>query len=226
MDPVIRVVCILILIGTLSRNHFDLFLFCAVLIVLLHIVTQQALIKSHLKLLARMRWFFLALMVMYFWFTPGMYLFNSPWSPTVEGLEQGGLRAGSLMLVIIAINLLIQLTPREQILSAIYWILAPLQLLGLPRERFMLRITLTMETMTGMQLLLEAHKDQHNGNKQGKLVSIINKMSDILNIIIQKAESTPVQSVTIVTRRAPVVYQWLFPVILTIIIYIIHTGHG
>lgn len=218
MDPVIRVICFLILTGALSRNHLDSFLFCTMLVVLLHIVTRQALIKSHLKLIYRMRWLFLALMVMYFWFTPGIPLLNVAWSPTIEGIQQGGLRAGSLILVIIAINFMIQITPKEQILGALYWILAPFQLLGLSRDKFMLRVTLTLETLTGMQSLLEQRKQQNGASKQGKFKNIINNMSEIFNTIIQKAENTPVRSVTIPVRQSPPVYQWLFPIILTAII--------
>ena len=216
MDPVIRVICLLVLTGTLSRNHPDLFLFCIILVVLLHIVTRQVLIKSHLKLINRMRWFFLALMVMYFWFTPGIPAFDFAWSPTVEGLEQGGLRAGSLVLVIIAINFMIQVTPKDQILGALYWLLAPFQLLGLSREKFMLRVTLTMETMVGMQSLIEQRKEQNS--QQDKFKNIINNLSEIFNTIIQKAENTPVQSVTIPVRQSPPVYQWLIPLLLTAII--------
>ena len=211
MDPVIRVICLIVLTGALSRNHLDVFLFCTFIVVSLHIVTRHLFITSHLKLINRMRWFFLALMIMYFWFTPGTPALNMAWSPTVEGLEQGGLRAGSLILVIIAINLMIQTTPKEQILGALYWILAPFKLAGLPRDKFMLRMTLTLETLSELQPVIEQRKEQAGTTLQGRFKNIINSTSDIFNTIIHKAENEPERSVTIPLTASPPVVQWLFP---------------
>jgi len=117
---------------------------------------------------------------------------------------------------------MIQTTPKEQILGALYWILAPFKLAGLPRDKFMLRMTLTLETLSELQPVIEQRKEQASTTLQGRFKNIINSTSDIFNTIIHKAENAPERSVTIPLTASPPVVQWLFPVMFLFSIILIY----
>ena len=94
----------------------------------------------------RIRWFFLSILILYLWFYPGTALIPllGRFSPTAEGVNEAVLRISSLLIVISYSVMLVQLTPREQIISGIQTLLLPLTAVGVNTSRFALRLGLVL----------------------------------------------------------------------------------
>ena len=103
--------------------------------------------RQALRLLRRTRWLLLALVAAYAWTLPGVDLWPQlGWlSPTAEGLQHGGLRAGRLALLLMGLAVLLALTTRAQLVYGLYVLAAPLQVLGFDRRAFAVRLGLTLE---------------------------------------------------------------------------------
>ena len=222
MDPVIRITVFLVITAALARNDFTVLTSISALVVLLHLAVQQTYFQSHLNLVRRMRWLFLALMIIYFWFTPGEPVIgDSHWWPTQEGIEQGLLRIASLMLVIISVNFMIQNSTREQLMGGLYWLSFPFKYLGLSRERLMLRLMLTLDHLTHMQETLhESYKNNNGGH--GRVARMADVLSDAFAGVIRRADNTQSQTITIPECASPPVYQWLYPLSLAAVLWWIH----
>lgn len=94
------------------------------------------------RLLRRIRWILLSLLVIYAFATPGKTIF--PEGPTREGLIAGTTQAWRIVLTIALLAFLQGSTSREKILSGIYTLLLPLKRLGIGVERIAVRLLLTL----------------------------------------------------------------------------------
>ncbi|GGP18641.1 hypothetical protein [Silvimonas iriomotensis] len=97
------------------------------------------------RMLRRMRVLLLAILLVYGWSTPGLYLWSGGFSPTREGLWLGFLQAVRLVGVLTSLQWLLRSLTREAMFGGIYLLAAPLTLLGVNRQRWALRLTLTMD---------------------------------------------------------------------------------
>ena len=98
------------------------------------------------SLLRRTRILLFMLLLLYAFTTPGVPFFPG-WehaSPSHEGLIAGGLQMWRLMLMIAALAALLAYLPKQQLLAGIYVLLLPFKPLGLPVERFAVRLWLTL----------------------------------------------------------------------------------
>ncbi len=79
------------------------------------------------KLLRRARWLLLALAVLYFFATPGVYVAGFPGElgVTHEGLLRGGEQIARLVALLASLALLHQVAGTAGLLSGLYWILKP-----------------------------------------------------------------------------------------------------
>lgn len=100
-----------------------------------------------LRLLRRTRWIALSLLLIYAWATPGRAVLNAlgSLSPTWEGLLDGGLQLGRLLCALAGLAALLALLSQERLIGGLYALAWPLRLLGLSRERFAVRLALTLE---------------------------------------------------------------------------------
>lgn len=100
-----------------------------------------------LRLLRRTRWLMAVLLLTYAYALPGTLLWPElGWaSPSVEGLRQGGLRAGRLVLMLAGLAVLLAYTPRTRLIYGLYALAKPLAWLGFDRRAFAVRLGLTLE---------------------------------------------------------------------------------
>lgn len=94
--------------------------------------------------LRRMRWLLLALWLTMGWSVPGEALFDASWSPTREGLLEGGQHVLRLLILVWLIRCVWLAVGREGVLAGLLFLLRPAQWVGLPAERFSLRLCLTL----------------------------------------------------------------------------------
>lgn len=145
-------------------------------------------------MLSRMRWLFLSLLIIYFWFTPGQPLLFSH-GPTREGIEAGLLRISSLIILVGSVSLLLQTTARAQLIAAILWLALPLRWIGIKADRLAVRIVLTLETVVKAQHLMSQCVSTEE--RLSPIASIGNVASSLFQGIIARAEQTSCQTIEI-----------------------------
>ena len=96
------------------------------------------------RMLRRVRILLLAIVVVYGWSTPGLYVWPGGWAPTHEGLMLGGLQCLRLVAVLCSLQWLLRWLDRAYLFAGIYVLAAPLGCIGINRERWALRLALTM----------------------------------------------------------------------------------
>jgi energy-coupling factor transport system permease protein len=142
--------------------------------------------RQILLLARKLRWFFLSIVILYFWFYPGMDLLPSlgRFSPSVEGVNQAALRISSLLVVISYSGFLLLLTPRDDLVSGIQFLLSPLGLIGIDSHRFALRLGLVLSIVPQMseQLHLPGEKKKINNVSE-----LIDRAADMIKSASEQA---------------------------------------
>lgn len=104
------------------------------------------------QLLRRTRILLITLLVVYAFMTPGTPLFPG-WeqaSPSYEGWMAGLQQVWRLLLMIGTLAALLAYLSRQQLLAGIYCLLLPFQPMGVPVERFAVRLWLTLHYVETM----------------------------------------------------------------------------
>jgi len=97
-------------------------------------------------LLLRVRWLILALLALFAFATPGVYVLPAlgGFGPSEEGLRLGLEHALRLLVVVSALALLLQLNDIEDLLAGLHGLLWPFEWLGLDRGRVAIRLMLVL----------------------------------------------------------------------------------
>lgn len=98
------------------------------------------------QLIRRTRWVMFSLLIIYSYTTPGQPLFEAlgMLSPSLEGLMDGVLQLTRLLSALAALAILLDRLDRPQLIAGLYTLFAPMQWLGLSRERLAVRLALTL----------------------------------------------------------------------------------
>lgn len=114
--------------------------------------------KKLLQLLRRTRWIMLSLLLIYAYSTPGQPLLDAlgVLSPSREGLGDGVLQLTRLLAALAGLAILLDRLHRQQLVSGLYTIFAPLRWLGVSRERVAVRLALTLH-YAEVAILRESH---------------------------------------------------------------------
>ena len=97
-----------------------------------------------IQLVRRTRWILISLWLIYAYSTPGQTLFDSSFSPTHEGLLDGAQQLMRLLASLAGLAILLDRLHRQQLIAGLYSLFAPLQWLGVSRERLAVRLALTL----------------------------------------------------------------------------------
>lgn len=102
--------------------------------------------RKFMQLIRRTRWIMLSLLLVYAYSTPGQALVDTLGilSPSREGVADGVLQMTRLLTALAGLAILLERLHRHKLIAGLYTLLAPLQLLGLSRERFAVRLALTL----------------------------------------------------------------------------------
>jgi len=100
----------------------------------------------------------LSLLLIYAYSTPGQPLLDAlgVLSPSREGFVDGVLQLTRLLAALAGLAILLDRLQRQQLISGLYTILAPLRWLGLSRERVAVRLALTLH-YAEVAMLRESH---------------------------------------------------------------------
>ncbi|MEA1890032.1 MAG: hypothetical protein U9N50_09680 [Pseudomonadota bacterium] len=169
-----------------------------------------------LKLARRLRWFFLSIVILYFWFYPGTDLLPlmGRFSPSVEGANQAALRISSLLIIISYCGFLLLLTPRDDLVSGIQFLLSPLKIFGIDSQRFALRLGLVLSIVPQMS------EQQNLSAKEKKIKNIsdlIDRAAEMINMASVQANNFELNgTVTIQQPSRPAIGDILVPLCLFI----------
>ncbi len=220
MHPLIRVVALLIFIAGLAFAR-PLFLAAGIgLLLVLNILTAFPAPAKLRQMISRLRWLFLAILLVYGWWTPGIELFPAmgSWSPTSEGVYTGLLRILSLVLIVAAVHLLLQLTSRSELLPAIMQTIRPVTTEA-ARVRLAVRILLTLEAVTQVQTLVsDALKNRPLNNV--RLATLGVTARTLYQTVLERAARSGGEVIEIPVPEAPPLWQWLIPAGLSAAVYL------
>lgn len=158
-----------------------------------------------------LRFFLLALIVLYGWFQPGERLWPAAGglSPTAAGMGEGALRAAVLVVMVIAVHTLMQGQGEGRVLAGLTDLLRPLRRLGLPTDRFALRLVLALRLVPGLRTLVSEAAARAGG--AGRWRRLGQLAADVYGRTLARAESAPAEPVTVPDVPPPARWQWLAP---------------
>lgn len=138
-------ICSWVLLALLAQHlqELPLFLLCFGLVV----IAFGLCAKQLMSLLRRTRWILFSLMLIYAYTTPGTAVWPQLGliSPTLEGMLDGAMQLGRLLSVLAGLAVLLTLLSLSQLIGGLYCLMYPLCRFGLSRERFAVRLALTLE---------------------------------------------------------------------------------
>lgn len=185
MHPTVRVLALLmfaVMVYGLQR-HMLVIALVLMLVILLSIdldksKAEQANVVSFsafaefLRLLKRVRYILLFLLIVYAYNTPGEYVAGWYFStaPSYEGIRAGLEQMLRLAAILAGLALLLATTAREQLIAGLYFLARPFKLVGFDPERFAVRLWLTLYYVEhGMK------------NRQHNSIHQLMKLEDVLN---------------------------------------------
>lgn len=128
------------------------------------IVLLVAFVQSRHKLIQlvrRTRWIMLSLWLIYAYSTPGQSLADGMgiFSPSLEGLQDGGLQLVRLLAALAGLAILLDRLHRQLLIAGLYSLFAPLTWMGLSRERLAVRLALTLHYAEVAMLRTQSWQD-------------------------------------------------------------------
>jgi energy-coupling factor transport system permease protein len=217
MHAEVKIVSFLVFGAAMSFGAVEELIVGTIVLVLSYALFARHYVVSALRISLRMRWFFLSIIIVYGFFSPGRLLLpNVTWGPTYEGLLQGGQRIAGLLMIVFAINLLLRTTSQPALVSSVLWCLHPLSWLGVPHERLAVRIALILDVVTKVQDVYR--HGRRNPKPVTGLAARFKRMGATTNRLFQsvheKAESAPLETITLPERVAIPFWQWGVPLAL------------
>ncbi len=116
---------------------------------LLLAVLPAALLQARMvlfRVLKRLRWVFLAVLILFAWQGPGLLLLPAlgRWSPTLDGALLAGEQGLRLLAMVSVISYLLARLDREAWVASLQVLLQPLSVVGVSARRFAVRLALVL----------------------------------------------------------------------------------
>ncbi|KAF0192139.1 MAG: hypothetical protein FD165_1207 [Gammaproteobacteria bacterium] len=216
IHPVVRIVLLCVFVTCVATAAFHALIAAVATLTVAYWMSGTPL-RPALFMLRRLRWFLLSILFVFLWFTPGespaWLQFLDPWVPTVAGMRDGTLRIAVLVLIVCAVNLLLQSTSREQLLGAIYWLASPFGQGGTASERLAVRATLVLDKVAAMQQSVRQRRERLS-TRTGAIGQAREVAVDLFRHALYTAETERLQTLVIDRPVPPPWAQWLWPVAL------------
>lgn len=174
------------------------------------------------QMLRRLRFFFISILILYFWFIPGEAIIAT-WptlSPTGEGVLLAVERIISLVFIVVAVNVLFVTTRTSAMIAGLYWLSLPLAYLGFSRTRFIVRTVLTLELIKNNKRpddWLSKPPPVTNHSLQNKFDILVNSLlNPLVNVFNQSYE--PVE-LCFDAQSCPPWTQWSVPLLMIVLFW-------
>lgn len=157
MHPLVKLLSIVVLAVIISYGHWQGLLFATVFL-LIQYGFQIDQYRDAGKMLYRMRWLLLGLLFLYLIFLPYDLLW--PWkAQNLFLIRPIFYRLSVLIVMIVAVNWLLQTTTRAQLVGGVYWLIYPLRFIGIKGEKFLLHTFLTLRLLDDLQEYVRQNTD-------------------------------------------------------------------
>ncbi|HFE37439.1 MAG TPA: hypothetical protein ENK06_03330 [Gammaproteobacteria bacterium] len=219
MHPVIRLVCFIIFAAFVSTGQGLILLAGFLLLFLVWLILKQGPSPKAWLMLKRMRLFYLSILFIYLWFTPGEIMFVLPgiWSPTYEGFMLAAERILALCLLVFSVETLLRTTSRPLLLTGLYYLASPLMLLGVNRNQFIVRIILTLDLVSGN---MEEKTPRTEKTFKHYFEDVTQRLADkITNTIHLQNDNN--KTLNFELQAPPEKRQWLWPISLLILFFVV-----
>jgi energy-coupling factor transport system permease protein len=218
LHPLVRIVVLLVFIAGMALADPMVLLGGAFGLLLAYSLAGFPALGILLGMVIRLRWLLVAILLVYGWWTPGELVWPAleRFSPSLQGIGYGLVRIVALICIVSAVHYLLQVTKRGQLLSALLLLTAPF-LSPLVRERFAVRVLLTLEAVVPVQAMVGAALRENPGQDRGwsRLVSHANA---VYSRVLTQAESSASTMIDVAEPGAPAAVQWLVPLLLAVLI--------
>ena len=216
VHPLVRLISFIVFAAFVALGETESSVIGFVFLLLVWLLSAQLPSTKAWLMIKRLKIFFISILIMYLWFTPGQLLWPplDHWSPTYEGLYQGLQRIVALILMVLGVEALLRLTNRSDLLVGLYYLATPFQWLGVRREQFIIRVLLTMEAVQPKE------KPQANYYFSWRkfpeyLDRVAQGLADRFNQVSeQELKFHPVE---IEIKSPPGWLQWLIPISMTLL---------
>jgi energy-coupling factor transport system permease protein len=214
LHPLIRVLLLLVFIAATATARPAILLAASVLLATAYLYAGRHAFGPVGAMVLRLRWLLFAILLVYGWWTPGELLLPAAgrFSPAWEGLQAGLLRATALIIIVCAVNLLVRTTPRSQLLAALYALTRPL-MNAARRERFAVRVVLTLEAVPRVQDMLSEQRRQRPVGRT-RLQRLAGSVHTVYGQILESASHSAGGMLEFDEPRPPPLLQWLLPLLL------------
>lgn len=221
MHPVIRILCLLVVAGFLARCDW-----AEIGLVLALLAAVAALIRFRrwsplLVVLRRLRFLWLSIIIAYGWFTPGQPLLPDAgaWSPTFQGLQAAGVRVAALAVLVLAVQLLMAVSSRAELVAGLRWWSRPLRLFGLDPARLALRLVLALETVPRLREAVAAERLASAGLPAWQRIGRF--AGGVFAQTLEAAERAELPRVEVPESGRPAAWQWLLPASLAAALWLV-----
>jgi len=174
---------------------------------------QAARWRTLLSSVMRLRLFFLSLLVLYGWFQPGPPLVPAlgGYSPSLSGLIEGGRHAALLIIMVAAVHWLMNVQGSERVIAGLMMLLSPLVRVGVPVQRFTLRLVLAIRLVPELRLRASTAGATNDGTGEGAWRRRARVAGRVFHATVSAADTAPPPSVNVPVLPPPSVWQWLVP---------------
>lgn len=239
MHPVIKIISLIILSVYITQGGWLTLLFTGALVLPFY-VYKPSLWKSARIMIWRLKWLFLSILLIYLFFTPKLSSTLTQLNPYLYLLLPGLFRVLVLINLILAVNLLIKTTSKDEILTALLWIFFPLSWFHIDIDRFLLRAVLSIEYIELLNLKLSEIKlrdlkltDIKEGvkseepathwlyRKKQALYQLVDTSNEILHELFIAVAQAEQKEYLITALEQPRWLQWGIPVLLLLFLSIV-----
>lgn len=199
MHPAVRLVLLLVFAAALPVLSLALNGVLGASLLLAHAATGRLPGLRRVGLAAwRLRWLLAALAILYVGFTPGQPVLEALPGLSREGVIEGSRRVLVLLNLVVAVQLLMALTPLDGLLGGLLWLARPLRVLGLDAERLALRIGLVLEELPRLQ-------------QAPRPANALDAVAALAADIETRARHGAAAVAAPALPAAPLAWQWLYP---------------
>jgi energy-coupling factor transport system permease protein len=171
-----------------------------------------------LRMVQRVRWLLLSILVLYGWWTPGVPLWEGlgGYGPSLEGLRQGGVRVGVLLAIVAAVHWVMSATERGALLGAVVAFTAPLRWLGVNHQRLAVRILLTLEAVPRVQAAAARIPGVAQGSRLARLAA---RAQGLYGAVLAQAEAAELSPREVRDGGRVPAWQWTVPLLLALLLW-------
>ena len=203
--PTIRLASVLALVVFVPQFGLAVLIALSVGLLLQRAVLGRAMLMGALQSIWRLRWLLLAIAVLYLGFTPGAPLFPFCDLPSRPGAVEGARRVLVLVVILLAVQAVLQALGPRQLAAAITQLIGPLRLVLFPVERFAIRLAAALDAVQAVGERARTARDASNGG------SPLQRAAQLIVDVEQAAADAAEQLAEVPRLPAPHIWAWLLP---------------